>query len=759
MIDYKELAERLRPYWETILLDNCHGGKPIGREYTAGDVNGSEGKSFKFNLDTGKWSDFAAGDKGGDIISYYAKVKGISNGEAKKELYEQYLQGKPVKHSYPIKIEKPLYKLIKPPPNAGEPGDIEKDGLRPARKWAYRDVDGHPLYYVFRYEYPDGSKQFWPMSFTDQGKWVPKMPSGLRTLYNLDKIVANPTKPVMVVEGEKTASAAEQLSGHAYTVTTWPGGCNGLNSADISPLKGRKLLLWPDADTDGIKAMDTLAAKLLLETEEIKVIRPDVNSGWDAADALAEGWDYKQFTTWAKRPGILELIAKPVKHVKAELLDAEGENNSQHIVGEISDVPVIMAKQLGLATRTVAKETYIIPNSANVKIMLTEHPKFKDLFWYDEFYNRNFTTCFGREQHVTDAVYLELFILFQQKYGIDTLAKSNLIDAVDAACAKNTKNQPRDWMNSLKWDGVPRVQSFFIRAMQAEDNEYVRAVSQNFFISQVARIFTPGCKFDNMVILEGGQGTFKSTSLDILGGKWFSEGESNLDNKDFEQALIGRMIVEFAELDQLRKAEDTLIKKKLSCRVDRYRPSYGRVTQDFPRTCIFVGTTNTDKYIKDTTGGRRYWPIKIELCDIDYIKANRDQFYAEAVELYKQGNTYHEVPESAKDEQENRRESHPWEEVIGDYLKKNPHVSQMRSIDVWTDVFIGDVTRLDQKILNQISKSMQGLKWKAKVIRTSETTTARFWVKPGYTGVELPKELDMQRPPIPNYALRKDINT
>ena len=80
---------------------------------------------------------------------------------------------------------------------------------------------------------------------------------------------------------------------------------------------------------------------------------------------------------------------------------------------------------------------------------------------------------------------------------------------------------------------------FFIRAMQAEDNEYVRAVSQNFFISQVARIFTPGCKFDNMVILEGGQGTFKSTSLDILGGKWFSEGESNLDNKDFEQALIG----------------------------------------------------------------------------------------------------------------------------------------------------------------------------------------------------------------------------
>jgi len=758
--NYKEVSERLRGRWESILNTYSPGGKVVGREYTAGQINGGEGDSFKFNMQTGKWAEFNGGDKGNDIVSYYAAVKGISNSEAKSELMNKYLN-EPVKHTYPVQLDYTA-KIIKPPPNVSDPGEVPKSGILPSNKWVYKDADGGTLFYVYRYDMPDGKKEFKPMSFTDTGKWIPKMASGLRPLYNLDKLVANPTKPVMVVEGEKTAVAAESIAGNTYTITTWPGGASAVTKADVSPLKGRKLVLWPDADEPGIKAMQFLASKLLVDTEEIKVIRPDVNSGWDAADALAEGWDWSKFKDWAKRPGILEPLTKPIKHVKAELMDAEGDNHSQQLVGEISDVPSIMAQQLGLKTKEIAKQVYIIPNASNAKIVLSEHPQFKGKFWFDDFYKKGFTNYFGKQEPLEDDLIKKLWVLFQHKYGFETMAKPNFFDAMDVACLEDIRNEPLTWLESLKWDGEKRVEEFFVRAYGTEDNEYTRKVSQNFFVAQVARINQPGCKFDNMVILEGIQGTGKSSSLKALvGEKWFAEPQAALDNKDFEGSLLGKLIIEFAELNHFKKAENTLIKKKLSCSVDNFRLPWDRRVKDVPRTCIFVGTTNDERYLQDETGGRRFWPVKTTTIDMKYIQDNREQLYAEAVQMHKEGFEYFSVPESAKDEQAARLSVHPWEDIIRAWLDDQPSVQQHRSDEIWKFALDGNFDRFTDSVSKQIAKAMKALGWENKQIRLDGKNNARYWVRPGYTGVELSPEIqskiDRQMPPrvVKNYAPNK----
>lgn len=754
MVDYKELSERLRPYWLTILNVNTPGGRLKGNEYTAGKINGGEGSSFKFNIQTGKWAEFnGMGEKGNDIISYYGRVKGVTNSEAKKELYENYLQGKPIKHTYPVKVETQA-KIIKPPLNSGDPGEVPKSGVLPSNKWVYKDADGGPLFYVYRYDMPDGKKEFKPMSFTDEGKWIPKLASGLRPLYNLDKLVSNPEKPVLVVEGEKTADAAQVIAGHVYNITTWPAGASSLNKADISPLKGKKLLLWPDADPPGIKAMDTLAANLLKDAQEVKVIRPDVNSGWDAADALQDGWDWQKFYSWAKKPGIVETLAKPVQ---AELLTIDN-NYQQHDSTEISEVPAIMAQQLGLSYREIRKEIVIIPNASNVKIVLTNHPHFKGKFWFDDFYKRGVTNYYGKQEFIDDDHVKKLSVLFQQKYGFETMAKTNFFDGMDVACLENVKNEPLDWLESLKWDGTNRVEEFFIRAYGAEDNEYVRKVSQNFFVAQAARISQPGCKFDNMVILEGIQGTGKSSSLRALvGDKWFAEPQAALDNKDFEGSLLGKLLIEFAELDHFRKAENTLIKKKLSCSIDNFRLPWDRRVKDVPRTCIFVGTTNKDDYLQDETGGRRFWPIKTGVIDMQYIYDNREQLYAEALVLYRNGFEYYTVPEQAKEEQEARRYVHPWEDIVKSYFSTAPGLTtyHMATHEIWTTVIGGDVSRLDHKTSVSIGKIMKAIGWIYKNIKINGSGQ-KEWVRPGYTWLDdHAKQIELSKIPIPNYAPNK----
>jgi predicted P-loop ATPase len=222
-----------------------------------------------------------------------------------------------------------------------------------------------------------------------------------------------------------------------------------------------------------------------------------------------------------------------------------------------------------------------------------------------------------------------------------------------------------EWLTSLKWDGTSRIADSFVTAFGAEDSEYTRAASANFWKSLAARPTRPGSKADNLVVLEGPQGALKSTALKTIAGPYFGEASEKITSKDFADGLQGLLICEIGEMHEFSRAEVAAIKRTISCEVDRYRPPYGRTTQAFPRRGIFAGTTNRDDWQRDETDGRRFWPIKVGTIDLEYIKANRDQLFAEAVARVNAGETWWEMPlEATRAAQEARMESDVWQETL-----------------------------------------------------------------------------------------------
>lgn len=201
----------------------------------------------------------------------------------------------------------------------------------------------------------------------------------------------------------------------------------------------------------------------------------------------------------------------------------------------------------------------------------------------------------------------------------------------------------REYLENLpKWDGVERLEKLLIEYLGAEDNPYVRAVTRKTFIGAVARVYEPGIKFDWMLVLSGDQGIGKSTLVQKLAGEWFNDSLKLSDTKDKTAAekLQGYWILEIGELAGMRKAEENELKNFLSSQNDIYRASFGKRATPHPRQCIFIGTTNEKGYLRDTTGNRRFWPVKVYKGDKkpwDISKEDIEQFWAEALISYQGG--------------------------------------------------------------------------------------------------------------------------
>ena len=239
---------------------------------------------------------------------------------------------------------------------------------------------------------------------------------------------------------------------------------------------------------------------------------------------------------------------------------------------------------------------------------------------------------------------------------------------------------------------------------------YLRSVGPKWLIAAVARIYRPGCKVDHVIVFEGPQGVGKSTCLRILAGDdWFADEISDLGTKDSAQDLRGKWIVELAEVAALKRAALERMKAFISRNVDHYRPSYGRRSMDFPRQCVFAGTTNADAYLADETGNRRFWPVKVTGLELDELVRDRDQLWAEAVARFKAGEIWwldREVEAFAAEEQEQRRQGDPWEEPILDWLgrqTKTEHtVAEILSGALQREV--GDWTQAD---LNRVARCLR----------------------------------------------------
>jgi len=204
----------------------------------------------------------------------------------------------------------------------------------------------------------------------------------------------------------------------------------------------------------------------------------------------------------------------------------------------------------------------------------------------------------------------------------------------------------RDYLNNLPpWDGVPRIETLFVRCLEADDTPYVRAVTRKTFAAAVARIQRPGTKFDSVPVFDGAQGIGKSTLFkDLVGEEYYSETLSltDMDDKSGAEKLQGFWIVEIGELAGMKKADIEKVKAFLSTSDDKYRPSYGKTVESHPRQCIIIGSVNGERgYLRDVTGNRRFWVIKVhqeeQVKKWNFTGDERNQIWAEAKSIYESG--------------------------------------------------------------------------------------------------------------------------
>ena len=272
-------------------------------------------------------------------------------------------------------------------------------------------------------------------------------------------------------------------------------------------------------------------------------------------------------------------------------------------------------------------------------------------------------------------------------------APNIVLSGLQEYASKTAFNPVQNYLNNLKgkWDGVPRLDCLFIDYLGAADNIYTRAVTRKAFTAAVARAMTPGCKYDNMVILAGPQGIGKSTLLNIMAGEWFNDSIRTFEGKDASELLQGTWIVEVAELDAFRGSDVSRIKQFLSVHEDKYRKAYGRRTGGHPRSCVFFGTTNTAEYLQDTTGNRRFWPIDTNeqparKSVFKQLAQERDQIWAEAYVRWQAGEPLYlsgEVEAFSKIKQEDHMDISPLEGSIQAFLEREIPLD-WDSPDKWT---------------------------------------------------------------------------
>lgn len=321
-------------------------------------------------------------------------------------------------------------------------------------------------------------------------------------------------------------------------------------------------------------------------------------------------------------------------------------------------------ESIDFLTVTVRKEKHVIQNTENICRLLRSHKNFKERFRYDAFKFTNeirMTQGNWRIIEDNDAVNIqtEISILFPQIFG--KVGKDMVYDAIIKVSKENTMDSALDYMSALVWDKTPRLDTWLSRTYGAPEDEYHRTVGSNWLKGLAKRIVEPGCKFDYVLVLEGPQGSCKSTSLSILGGAWHVETAISTDTKDFFMQFNGNMIVEFSEGETLSRTEVKRMKAIITTQVDKYRPAYGRAILNFPRRCVFAMTTNDEEYLKDETGNRRWLPVKLmkEEADTDWLKENRDQLFAEAyhrVAIDKE--TVYEFPKEEMQNEQNKRRIH-----------------------------------------------------------------------------------------------------
>lgn len=312
--------------------------------------------------------------------------------------------------------------------------------------------------------------------------------------------------------------------------------------------------------------------------------------------------------------------------------------------------------------------------------------------------------------------------------------KDLFFDFIQDTARASSFNPVLDYLEDLKWDGEKRLDTWLIRAAKAGDTAYVRAVSALVLIAAVRRVVSPGCKFDEMMVLESGQqGLMKSTAIRTLcpRDEWFSDDlPLNVDAKQIVERTLGKWIIEASDLSGMRPASVEHLKGMLSRQVDGpVRLAYGRLAVEQRRQFIIIGTTNSHSYLTDSTGNRRFWPVRVEQFDIAWLKENRDQLWAEAYAREKDGESTRlpvELYQFAEMQQERRRTSDPWEGELeekfeGEYQRIAPD-------EIWELLSI-PVERRNEQASRRVAQVMQHLGFRRMTVTNRKGKVVKGWAR------------------------------
>lgn len=365
----------------------------------------------------------------------------------------------------------------------------------------------------------------------------------------------------------------------------------------------------------------------------------------------------------------------------------------------------------------------------NIARILRHDEEFMEMLRFDKFENSLEVMEEGvwRSFEDNDVIILQTSISIKYDF-FRKVGKDMVYDAAILVAKENVVDSAIDYIRGIQWDGEKRLDHWLEKTYGVPDDEYHRAVASNWLKGVVKRVLIPGCKFDYVLVLEGPQGSKKSTSLNVLGelpnGKnGHVETTMSMDSKDFFMQFQGKFIVEFSEGETLSRTEVKKMKAIITMLVDKFREPYARISTDHPRRCAFAMTTNQEEYLKDETGNRRWLPVKVifEEADIKWLEENREQLFAEAYHrIVVDNETIYEFPkEETARQQEARRISDPNEDRIVEWYYNDPFnnrkaqdgitiqqvyaeaLSQFGSMKKFEEMAIADILRSKLKLVKQ----------------------------------------------------------
>jgi hypothetical protein len=560
------------------------------------------------------------------------------------------------------------------------------DFNNPNAVYDYLDESGVRLFQALRFETDTGLKVFRQRTGPDQKPWSVK---GVRIVpYRLPELVADIARgnSIFVVEGEKDVDTLRRCG--------IPATCNPMGAKKWWPefnkiMAGADIVICADNDEPGREHVALVARNLRPVVKRLRVL--DLASAWpgieesqDISDWFAAGLEVERLLA------LVDGLPDWTPAAEANGHDNSSENGKTGAVISLDSKrtrkkPTPAQRAPWLASAICDDRGRVLPVLANVMVAMRSAPELGDALTFDEMMR---APILGRELPLadgatratghdvprpiqdTDVSQLQEWL---QHCGLPTIGREIVHQAVHLRAQERAFHPIRDYLSEIRWDGTARLDRWLCYYLGAEQSPYAAGIGRMFLIAMVARIFEPGCKADYSLIIEGPQGARKSTACSILGGQWFSDSLPEIQQgKDVAQHLRGKWLIEIAELSALRRSETEILKAFISRPVERFRPPYGREEVIEPRQCIFVGTTNKEAYLRDETGGRRFWPVRVGQIDTDALTHDRDQLFAEAVNSYRAGVKWWPHQEFEREhvmpEQETRFETDAWEQEIAAFL-------------------------------------------------------------------------------------------